>query len=254
MSAGTSKIDDVMQNLDKMISNYASFSDFDYNFHISEDFNFIFVSNPKAACSVLKASLNRTVAHALGRPLKYGSPSDIHNRAFNILRTPSEVGLERFHDMLSDTRVVKFAFVRDPVTRLASAYANKIASPSEIRAGLYARAGLPEDAELSFAQFVDLLASDPELLRLDEHWRPQIEQISFQEIAFSFLGRQERLNVDLAYVFQSLLNFSKFEIYDVRRRWADNASGSEGVLAAVTETVRQRAQDLYALDSFTMTV
>ena len=83
--------------------------------HISPEFGFIYVSNPKVACSSTKASLNLEVAARQGIDHRIDSMEQIHSRQHNLLLMPKQMGRKKFEAMLQDPSVLRFSFVRDPV-------------------------------------------------------------------------------------------------------------------------------------------
>jgi Sulfotransferase family len=99
-------------------ANFNNVAEFNYSVHISDEFRFIYFNNPKCACTTIKASLNLACAAALGRHLEYREIRDIHNRNYNLLRTPAELGYSQFREILADTSYFKFCFIREPIQRI----------------------------------------------------------------------------------------------------------------------------------------
>jgi hypothetical protein len=104
---------------------------------------------------------------------------------------------------LRDPRYFKFTLVRNPWSRLVSAYLNKflrVNSCSTRFAEEMSRGSLPprDDhglVQITFAQFVQhLAASNP--ARYDVHWRPQYLYLTGHR--FDFVGRFEHLSDDFA--------------------------------------------------------
>ena len=89
----------------------------------------------------------------------------------------------------------RILFVRNPFSRVASAYFDKVAS------GKYERhIGLPKG--MPFADFCDYLAAGG--LRRNIHWLPQTDIVPFPPESFDFIGYFENLEQDLANLMQLL--------------------------------------------------
>lgn len=119
---------------------------------------------------------------------------------------------------LRDPGAFRFAFVRNPWSRLVSSYLNRIVGrgaeyrnvmkrlyrgewyqlPKRIR--YYARkrehgVGWPESAEVTFREFVMREVAVMPAMEMDPHWRPQHAFLGGHEP--DFIGRFERLGEDL---------------------------------------------------------
>lgn len=119
---------------------------------------------------------------------------------------------------LSDGRHFQFAFVRNPWSRLVSAFLNRIVGrgveyrnlmtklsrtswyrfhrrlPYEVRRRITG-VGWPERAEVTFRQFVLREVAVTEPMDMDPHWRPQHTFLGAHRL--DFVGRFERLTEDL---------------------------------------------------------
>jgi hypothetical protein len=238
----------------QFIENFNNASEFNYSVHISDDFQFIYFNNPKCACTTVKASLNLACATALGQKLSFRDIGDIHNRRMNILLTPAQVGCARFRAMLEDASYFKFCFVREPVRRVASAFASKLAWQSESLVALNRRLGHPDDAPLGFADFIKILSTNPQLRDMDEHWRLQRKQVCFDLVRFDMIGLFEHLAADLQAVLSRVFGpGAERPVFDVRQYFAGNISNASTLVQSLTAdtiaTIRQiyRAdEDLYA--------
>jgi hypothetical protein len=170
---------------------------------VEEQRGFVYCPIPKAANTAWKAAL-------LG-PDRPKNPQSLHRRdiGFTYLSSISEEKWAEIRD-----RLFKFTFVRDPYSRLLSAFKDKFenASTSTDRPGRdpfwlkYAaklkhdalEAGLAENSEpdLTFSEFVRLVCRmAPETM--NEHWHPQALLACVDEINYDFIGRFERLDDDV---------------------------------------------------------
>lgn len=112
-------------------------------------------------------------------------------------------------------RLYKFTFVRDPYSRLVSAYMDKLRNVdkdyvrSEYRTFLAAVVGwkrardLNDDERPSFRTFIDSLAQTPRS-EMNAHWRPQVDLCGIGEMNYDFVGRMESLAKDANVVFRAL--------------------------------------------------
>ncbi len=198
-----------------------------YNIHISEEFGFIFFNNPKAGCSTTKATLNLACAARLGVTLEYREMHDVHAREHNILKTPKQVGAARFEQMVADPCVVRFCMLREPVSRIASAYASKFRGNSPQQQRLNAFLNRPADYRWQdINEFVAALASDVAVRDLDPHWRLQYRQVCAEHVDMTLVGFQEELDVSLRRIAHLVFGDADIEIFDVREHFRHNVSKS----------------------------
>lgn len=216
--------------------------------HVSPEFRFIYFSNPKVACSSTKATLNLAVAERQGIPLKITSMEEVHSRGHNPLLTPRKMGWKQFGKMLEDPEVFRFTFVRDPLKRFVSAYrskldANKRGSGQTQR--LFAHMGWPKDYPLTLAEFACLVRTEPEVLDLDPHWRPQRRQIGFDAVDFDFIGDHAAFDRDFGLVAQRIFG-GPLEVFDTRKAFERYTRVPHE--AEVTDEIRKAVAEAYAED------
>lgn len=164
--------------------------------HISPRYGYAYVSNAKAACSTIKLYLSRA---------EHGdatfSPGNVHRRERLPLLRPCDVSADLRADILAG-RVFVFSFVRHPVERLLSAYADKIqGGKPEKREILQAlgRPARPLRQPVTLRAFVEAVLSTPPR-HLNAHWRPQVYNLLWGKLPYSFVGKVEALQPDLAEV------------------------------------------------------
>jgi hypothetical protein len=113
--------------------------------------------------------------------------------------------------LVGRTECFKFAFVRDPYTRLAAVYADKILG-GYVRGTHFWINQIIESAEaqeialsetISFEEFVRVVAGQRGR-DMDHQWRHQVHCGRFDVIKFDFVGRVETMATDLAYVLERL--------------------------------------------------
>ena len=206
--------------------NFNSLDEMDYAIHISEEFRFIYFSNPKCGCTTVKATLNLACAKTGGLQLHYSSLADIHDRSRNLLKRPMDVGYERFVELLGDESISKFSVIREPISRLASAFENKLTGDSDARQAFNLRRGWPSDASVDFLEFIRAIAGSTELRDCDEHWRLQRKQICFEQVPMMELFRFKQLNVSLDTFIKEKFSRNDVEVFDAREHFQENKSTS----------------------------
>jgi hypothetical protein len=141
---------------------------------------------PKAA--------NSSVAMQLAE-LRLGHAPSQRDAKRSFLR-PSELTAQQVAEL---TGYFKFTIVRNPYTRVLSAYLNKIVGGKKLA---YMGRSRGEGAPPSFADFLAYLARDG--LHANAHWTPQAALLLLPRERLDFVGRVERLNEDLQLVVTKL--------------------------------------------------
>lgn len=191
------------------------------NFIFLEEQNLVFGYVPKVACTNWKILIRRLQGHS-----DYQDKSIAHDRklsGFRFLDHKSETD----NEILKDKNVRKIAFVRNPYTRVLSAYLDKIdrinkkANTSEhnshfvrVHADIrkfrdaslkrswkykvFGRFTLPKDDYVDFITFLTWIKETRSFsgFSQDEHWTPQSEILKYPSVNFDFLGRFENLEND----------------------------------------------------------
>ena len=123
----------------------------------------------------------------------------IHDPFFGPLMSPVQFAKNRdfLSDLVLSDRFYRFVFVRNPYTRLVSAFLDRAQfEKSELHRWLIGR-GLTKP--FKFEEFVRALATaNPETL--EQHVRPQTKLSCYGEIEWDFVGKFENLNEDFAAV------------------------------------------------------
>jgi hypothetical protein len=114
-------------------------------------------------------------------------------------------------NLLNDPNFFKFAFVRNPWSKLASAYLNKFVHPKksnhhfllEVINKIYQKKDLEPNYQksITFKEFVEYLALTEDS-EIDNHWKPQ--HLFLENIQFDFIGRFENLVEDFNYIKERL--------------------------------------------------
>lgn len=194
---------------------YIQPSTFEYSINISLKYKYMYVETPKTGCSSIKTLLQRM---ELESPTFYRSEfEDIHNRNFSPLLKPHQVG--SFDEFLARSDIVKFCFVRNPFTRLLSAYLDKIEQSKFQKRQILMHLG--KDASrtnepISFEEFVNAVCEQP-IVNMDAHWRVQYYQTFQDSIGYDFIGRFEFFDRDISTIMMNINpDFNKYMTKELR--------------------------------------
>jgi hypothetical protein len=168
--------------------------DAEYLMHFSKRHRYLYVECPKVACSTIKTTLMRL--ELAGKPL----PENIHFRPTSPLFGPRS-DPAGFQEAVTSPRYVRFAFVRNPFTRILSAYLDKIVDRSkrgraeQVQVQKSLGVGVPIST-VSFEDFLKIVRQQT-LQEMDVHWLPQAS-VLVGIPRLTFIGRFERLEDDLS--------------------------------------------------------
>jgi hypothetical protein len=168
---------------------------------------FVFAYIPKVACTNWKALLR----HLSGFP-DYLDSGLAHDKIRSGLVYLSDV--PQWEAILADPRIAKYSFVRNPYTRVLSAYLNKFEpltrgdgewlgpyfSAVYQAIGAYRKSAGHADTRVSFEAFLDWLAHSGDPNVDNEHWVPQSRILSRHAVRYDFIGRFENLKADAAFL------------------------------------------------------
>jgi hypothetical protein len=233
--------------IDALQANFANYSDFNYSIHIDPDRRFIYFNNPKCACTTIKASLNLSFARSHGKQLRYNDLGEIHDRGRNFMLAPHQIGIPDFERLLKNEEVLRFSFIREPVSRLVSAYENKVRWLSPSRRLLARRTGHDDDWVPTFEEFAACLMESSGLRDCDEHWRLQVKQTCSNIVSHHFTGIFDQVESDLDHVLSRLFQTDAV-IFDVRKHFRGNQSASNQRLDTLHPDLRARLADAYRED------
>jgi hypothetical protein len=144
----------------------------------------IYLNNPKAACSTIKANLWSRIAPQTARP------------GHNVHAIPGSPFATSLADggWMAGTRI--FTFVRNPLSRIVSAYLDKIVRRNDRNWEGFARKHrIDPAAEMPFDRFVRILARNCPS-EFNGHWRPQHLNTMAGLIVPNFTGHVERFQTD----------------------------------------------------------
>lgn len=168
--------------------------------HASEQNGYVYISNPKAACSTIKLYLARCEKND-----KEYSPVSLHKRLHLPFDNLGKLTSQKLNILLNGNYFV-FTFVRHPFKRAVSAYGDKILGNRFQKKEILRLLGKnPEDLNsfVSFNDFVKAITSQ-KTEDLNPHWRPQVLNLYPSLIRYDFIGKLEAFDQDLKQVRYSL--------------------------------------------------
>ncbi len=180
----------------------------------NQTFGFVYLNNPKVGCSTIKGALWAELAGITPERKKLhtveGSPFE---------NDPVKLGWAK--------NAFVFSVVRNPFTRVVSAYLNKIRTRTDNTWERFARRhALDENKLLSFNHFVELVTKDrPE--QADGHWGPQVLGLSHPAIVPNFIGQLERMDEDFGFIFNKI--FPDRDVPKIER--SKNATGATDIFS-----------------------
>lgn len=166
---------------------------------------------PKNACSRFKPLMRKREGYA-----DWKDPGKVHGK--NGLQRLMWLSRPRAVDRLRDPGFKKFVVVRDPFSRLISAYQNKVATPwPDQRAdfwnkhlrkecpGMIDSMKMPvEGPLLTLENFLKCLMSHDAVEESNEHWRPQTDLCGLDHIPYDRYLHLESLATDVVDLLDTL--------------------------------------------------
>ena len=213
-----------------------------YAFHILPRRKLIYINNPKAACSTLKATLWQWET---GNRVEAFASMQVHRKKGSPFKSPSDFGFEQFMDDMDSLGYTRMSFVRNPYYRLLSGYLDKIRKTGGPVVSVFReKLSLPLDRDVAFAEFVERVESQTPY-EADRHWRVQTEQLLWGDIHYDFVGRVESFmeHLDRLGKERGVCLMGYFHDRNQRSKDTHLLLGQ-----FYTEDLRSRAYDLYRAD------
>ena len=174
-----------------------------YGTFVSLKHRILYTETPKPACTTIKHIL-RDLSQA--PPLKYEigplheSRRDmfIHVRANVPLPSLVDLNNDTQEQVLRDSAFFRFCIVRNPYSRVISAWRNKVIQCEPGYELLYERlTGTPPPLEgkptPSFSTFLRFLQTEQDLDACNPHWQRQAAHVLFSAIRYTHIGKLENL-------------------------------------------------------------
>ena len=156
----------------------------------------VYILNPKAGCSTLMGSLWNASDLLRGEKTLGSNP---HDPSSPFVRGAPQMRAA-LPEMLEYPWV---SVVRNPYSRILSAYLNKI--PRAVRdpyvwSKFAPNYGLGDEAEPLFGEFLSMLSTESDLQNIDPHFRPQWANLHIDYLPLSFIGRLEKMSETQAWL------------------------------------------------------
>jgi len=169
---------------------------------------YLYFEVPKAACTQMKELLRLQqgappIQLFVGQLMETRRDMFIHAR--ENVPLPSLVDLDDAtqKEVLESDSFFRFTIVRNPYTRVVSAWKNKVVpcEPGSERLYLEIKGRLPDmhaKELIAFDEFVGYLQAKSDLSACDPHWRRQVDHLFLEALSFSHVGKVEDMAVTLA--------------------------------------------------------
>lgn len=189
--------------------------EFNYAYNVSLKHRYMYIENAKSACTTVKASLGMAelIRAGLGGVFAENYAKNVH---VNVLGTPFskpfQLGKEIFDRVATSKEFTTFTFVKNPFSRVLSAYLDKVKNKLPDSVDLYTAAGKTFDDEFSFDAYIrtlDQIISSG--ARIDKHFRPQSFQCGQGKLKIDFVGYVENFKDDFREI-TSKIGFADSEI------------------------------------------
>lgn len=183
------------------------------NFIYNAERGFIFAYVPKVACTNWKSLLRYMAGHEDWLDNKLA-----HDKVNGGLRYLDLTGPDA--ELLSRPDIRKYTMVRDPYSRVLSAYLNKVEQRMPVKPEgegdhfdkiardieAFRRGVLGEERypELTFEVFLLWLRDSGSWFTKDEHWAPQVTLLRQPDVHFDILGRFENLTEDAPRILRAM--------------------------------------------------
>ena len=217
--------------------------------HISLVNRYMYVEVPKAGCGTMKATLGGLEAARLNPGFVERVQERPHDRtrATPFIRA-FQLPTDLLEDVLTSSAYRRFSVVRDPATRVLSAYLEKIRQglkqSAAVVTALTELTGVPIDAQdISFEQFLDVVGQQSARDQ-DPHWRVQSAHLGMGLIEYDALIHLEDLDTSWSKVGELTGTPDLHETFFCRN--ATNAG--RHVEEHFTPELRARVAQIYADD------
>lgn len=224
-----------------------------YATYVNPARNYLYVEVPKAACSTMKTLIHKLEKLPQVVPFKCtfretSRAMFIHCRDNMGLPSLLDLPPDQQTHMLQSPDVMRFTIVRNPLTRLVSAWQDKVRLCAPGYAGWYERLRLqlPLAADIPLITFQEFVAeiAKSDLYTCNHHWRIQCQLAFLDAIPYTHIGRVESLGKTV----ERFVAHAGFSLPDpVEKLLHAQKNESHGTAEADEATVARIAK-LYARD------
>ena len=225
---------------------------------VLERFQIFFVPVPKAGCTSILWSLaelaglpESAFADSEGREVTRALAIHDLRRWPELFRFGARSDEDRAKILGSDDWF-RFTVVRQPFRRLWSAWQSKVLLAEPQFVDRYSeqpwfprQLRSADDVVGAWRDFLTALRDDPDLLRADVHWSPQVDVLDFSDVSYDHIGQVEKLGETLDRVRDHLKETVGVELPEPPRT---NLSALPYTDALYTEADLDLVSNLYAED------
>jgi hypothetical protein len=206
--------------------------------HISLVNGYVYVEVPKAGCGTMKATLGGLEAARKGPGLVQRVQEAPHNRinATPFVK-PFQLPSEMLEAVLTSSDYRRFTVVRDPASRVLSAYLEKIGQGLKQSEPIAESLGIPA-SKITFSQFLDVIAAQ-DSREQDPHWRRQADHVGWGIIDYDTAIHLEALDASWDNVAALTGVTDLRETFYCRNSTGASARVSEYYDDAITHKVRE---------------
>ena len=219
--------------------------------HISLVNRYVYIEVPKAGCGTMKATLGGVEAARLNQQAVAAVQERPHDASrMTAFVKPFQLPPDLLEEVFTSRKFRRFSVVRDPASRLLSAYLEKIrqglpqATPilEALRISLGDQAP-QEAAQITLEQFIEVVGAQTSREQ-DPHWRRQHDQLGLPTIRYDAIIHLE----DLDNSWPTIAALSS--IPDLREQfYCRNSTGASArVDEHYTPQLRQAVAQIYADD------
>lgn len=203
--------------------------------------NSLYIETPKVACTAIK----KLLICEQDESLVSIEPTQIHSLAQQRIARIRSLNKEIvFNAFFGDT--FRYAFVRNPFTRILSAYLDKIVKNQWERQRLLPGLGVDPSENISFSVFLDKI-SLTESHKQDIHFTSQCNLLMPNKIKYSYIGRFETLGNDIEYLVSKNI-FSKSFLNEMSAGKHHQTNADERLKEYVTPEVERKILKIFARD------
>jgi len=239
-----------MKIKDKKLFDYLHFNSF-----LSPRYKLLYISTPKVACTSLKWWIAALEGYSgiLSEGENSGESSPelvIHDTFYKVAPNVTGLPKNRLEELLRSNRFFRFAVVRNPYTRIFSAWQSKLLLREPLQAENYKNSNFfqfpirsIEDIVPAFECFIEHLAALEAPNYWDVHWTPQTDLIRPDLISYNQVAQIENVQP----LREALFDYLGSGIPDPFGTWKN-----ESIIPYLPQFISNRAaelvQDLYRKD------
>ena len=194
------------------------FPKYNYLSNISDRKGFLYMEVPKVACSTVKRTLQLVEVEKRSELLD----DSVHNKEESPLLSFSN-SRTKLDKILSGEEYFRFAFVRNPFTRILSAYLDKAVKNDWEKNRLMPDLGLNPEKEIKFIDFLKAV-KDVEDYKRDIHWTSQSYILRQDIIKYNIIGKFEKFEEDFTKALKRICGKNYKEYYTEHRPHSTGAS------------------------------